>query len=234
MKTYSHDELTRRAVVWLHRKQWKGDVFRTGFETDLGSSNCIGDGYIADLVAIGYLDYEEMQKHGCGKLVGRDVWAWPVNPPVMIVESKANRADYINTFGPNGKKNRLKPVGNLHWIVANHGVVAVEEVPDPWGLLVPRSQGLTEVKVPMNCEVSVQRLEHMAKKVMRKVWESRHDRYIKRIADCGLEPWKWAEFNDWLKDKRMTLQNLIEDLMSGKLVLASDKKPCSEKEEPQQ
>lgn len=67
-----------------------------------------------------------------------------------VFEAKATRADFLSTFGgrDNSHGNRMNPVANLHWIVAEPEVCKPEEVPAHWGLLIRRGRGLSEKKPP--------------------------------------------------------------------------------------
>jgi len=66
-----------------------------------------------------------------------------------IFEAKVTRSDFLATFGNGGRhKNRLTPVGALHWCVTPRGLVGPDEVPGFWGLLVPYGGGLSELKKP--------------------------------------------------------------------------------------
>lgn len=68
---------------------------------------------------------------------------------VVIIEAKATRGDFLATFGDGQRHaNRKTPVGNMHWCVCARGIAKPEELPDFWGLLAPRGNGLTELRQP--------------------------------------------------------------------------------------
>ena len=62
-------------------------------------------------------------------------------------EAKQSRADFRNDFSP-GKYKGLNPKGSLNWVVTPKALVAESEIPEAWGLLELRGNGLREIKKP--------------------------------------------------------------------------------------
>lgn len=135
MPSDRHIELQNMAQRWLNNRAFK--------MCGLPELQIIS--YIADFVAIAGL---------------HSVFAHRYSPPqerpqrwnICVFEVKVSRGDFLNTFGPNKNSRhataRRRPVGTLHWIIADKGVCTHEEVPDFWGLLTPYGAGLSEKKRP--------------------------------------------------------------------------------------
>lgn len=136
----AHVDLQKRVPAWL-RARVTGRGLRYAPETHLGR------GYVVDVVALASFQWRYHKAYGLGEKAGEQL---------LVFECKASRADYLSTFGPNAKgdhKNRLKPIGSMHWIVTYADVCPEWQVPHPWGLLVRSGSGLREEKKPDICPV---------------------------------------------------------------------------------
>ncbi len=152
MPGVAHCELQRRVPVWLNGRV-TGRGLRAGMEIRLG------DGYIADVVALCSFQHRYCEGYGFTRVGGRinGVWAEAAAAESLLVfEAKATRADFLSTFGAGARHaNRLDAIGTLHWVVAAEGVCSAREVPEPWGLLVEANRGLREMRAPKACPTTV-------------------------------------------------------------------------------
>ena len=75
--------------------------------------------------------------------------------PAVCSRGKGVCADFLSTFnGTEHHANRKVPAGSLHLVAANHGICDVGELPEFWGLLVPRGAGMVEAQKPTYCETA--------------------------------------------------------------------------------
>jgi len=164
-----HVELQNMLVRWMKNRSFKM----------LALPEC-NVGYIADFVAIAglfsefhrkYARFAGLEKKYMGSQMTDDGWKWVSRGDldrwyVCIFEVKVSREDFLNTFGPNKKTPhalaRSKPVGTVHWVVAEKGICTPDELPDFWGLLVPYGGGLSEVRMPKAQVLSEDRLHSFA------------------------------------------------------------------------
>lgn len=158
-KSELHQELAWRALVWLEAKATNRGI--RGVE-----EVCLAEGYIADSVAISGLTIAN-EKLMRGASTRRhndkisDDYTW-------IFESKVSRSDFQNTFKhSNHNGDRLKPIGNFHFVVTPRGLVKPEEVPTFWGLLERSGQGLKISKMAEPCAHSIERLHEIAYQILR-------------------------------------------------------------------
>jgi len=135
----------------------------------------LADQYVADAACLMSFQhrYQAAYAFACGKkmrttwwqrgamVTDGDLWAeWG-----LVFEVKVSRADFLGTFGANGKaehRNRHEPILSAHWCVAPRGLVQPCELPDLWGLLVASGAGLSEVRKPHIYDVPQARLESIA------------------------------------------------------------------------
>lgn len=183
-----HVELQERALTWI------GNM-ATGKGVRGATEIMVANEYVADAVVICTLQsrfdlkYKEMSGRG-------DLGC--LTEQVCIFEIKVSRSDFLATFpsgwASTGKRdgNRLYPVGTLHWCVALPGLVYQSELPDFWGLLVPRGRGLTELKAPTFYPISLPILHEHAYQLL---WV----------------PSRWS-FAEALKEKDQEIQRLEDKL----------------------
>lgn len=173
MPSQEHNLLAHQALNWVgNRATGKGQ--RCGFEIEIVRN------YIADAVSLCALQYRYAEYY---KLIERRAIAIQIVPEVVCVfECKVSRADFISTFG-NGPRhaNRKTPIGSLHWCVTGKGVCEPEELPEFWGLLVQRGQGLSEVRPPVYNKISEKAGLKIAYELL---WYG-----------CAYRPWK-SQLND--------------------------------------
>ena len=166
MPSKEHNRLADMAIKWVRNRSGS---MRGALEVRLG------DQYVADAVVIGAMQHRYYMSY-CNHW-GRDpVRLYPGQNVSLddqhqqaiddgcvpcsfthIFEAKATRSDYLSTFGKNAKNthaNRMIPAGTTHWIVTDPGVCEKDEVPEFWGLLVRRGNGLREIKKPAWCGYS--------------------------------------------------------------------------------
>lgn len=159
MPSDEHNDLIYRARTWLSNRV-------TGRGIRAASEVYIDEGYVADLVSLcsfqgRFFDRylvenglkpmrSEWQKNDAtGKLEQVFVGNGVENYFACIFECKASRSDFTKTFGKSDTHiNRMSPVGSFHWIVTTKKLVAIEKVPEFWGLLEACGNGLTEKKRP--------------------------------------------------------------------------------------
>jgi hypothetical protein len=149
-KSAKHIELQRMCLIWLE-----------GLATQRGIRGCeeviIDCAYVADAAAISGLQYGNKKKFGASA---------EVEDFTFVFEAKVSRADYLSTFRKSDG-NRMTAKANFHFIVAAKGVVAPEEVPEMWGLLVESGRGLGLRKVPKYMHHETDRLHEFAYKLLR-------------------------------------------------------------------
>ncbi len=194
--------------------------------------------YVADCVGLGFLSIDEFRARGIGVdtlkfyiALGGEVedligFRYPEQHFVYVIEAKARRADYLSTFGPNGDPERLEPRGNLHWIVANRRITEQAEVPDPWGLLIPRGGGLTEYKRAIYCEIPLEQVYRVGYLMLWKRHVGRHEWALKLMAHLDWSENRWEQFYRWLYQANVPLREVLDGLMSGAIPLgrlSSDK-----------
>jgi hypothetical protein len=140
-KSDLHIELARKALIWLESRA-----------TQRGIRGCeeviIGEGYIADAVAISGLTFSQ-NKIFCGKgNVERNYNSKVADDYSFIFESKVSRSDFQTTFGRGYESgNRRIREANFHFVVTPKGLVKPEEVPEFWGLLEKSGAGLSIKKM---------------------------------------------------------------------------------------
>lgn len=138
-----HDRLAKMALIWIGARATRKGV--------RGSTEIyLAENYVADAVAICWFQHR-FWKH------------WNLPSPrylttktrlydvLSVFEAKAHRSDFLKTFvrGDAGHNNRIKPIGNLHWCVVLKDVASPDELPDFWGMLEIRGNGLREIKKPI-------------------------------------------------------------------------------------
>ncbi len=75
------------------------------------------------------------------------VGLWPSRGcQIEGMEIKISRSDWLRELKKPEKAEAFVPYCDRWWVVANPGVVKVEELPPTWGLLVPSGKGLGIVK----------------------------------------------------------------------------------------
>jgi len=160
MEQYTHDELSVKASAFINARATKTGL-RVGYEIS------VAPGYVADVVCLGNWGMAQCEEWGIigptvqvphpnpaykGQTMGTREWFPELPSLVFIAEAKATRSDFLSTFNNSDHHaNRKHPIGSMHWVVANEGVVLnpEEELPSFWGLLIPRGRGLVEVKRPL-------------------------------------------------------------------------------------
>ena len=155
MPSEAHNKLAEMAIRWIRNRSCS---MRGALEVRMG------DGYVADAVAVGGLQWRFYTRY-CSHWGMQPDSYYPGGPVrsgesedgrvpcsfIHVFEAKATRGDFLSTFGNNAKDthaNRMQPVGTTHWVVVQSGVCTPDEVPSFWGLLVRRGNGLSEMKKP--------------------------------------------------------------------------------------
>lgn len=77
---------------------------------------------------------------------------------VLIFEAKASKFDFVRHFNDRENPRVTTPLGTLHWVVTDDGLVDKEEIPSFWGLLEKTGRGLRETKRPRYCPITQERL----------------------------------------------------------------------------
>lgn len=152
----------------------------------------VADKYVADAVVMCTLQSRfdlKYKEASAARAAGRGDLGC-LTEQVCIFEVKVSRSDFLATFKKDN--NRLYPVGTLHWCVALPGLFDIDELPDFWGLLVPRGRGLTELKSPTFYPVSLPTLHEHAYRLL---WV----------------PSRWS-FAEALKEKDREIQELVNKL----------------------
>jgi hypothetical protein len=141
MPSRCHNLLAHQALAWIgNRATGRGQ--RGGFEIVIAPS------YIADVVSLGFLQHRHSKRYGIIEKVNGGLEFIP--EVVCVFECKASRSDFLSTFNNTAKhQNRLAPIGSLHWCVTKKDVCKPKELPEFWGLLVQRGNGLLEIKPPI-------------------------------------------------------------------------------------
>lgn len=148
-----HRELTHRARGWLANRA-TGRGVRGSFEVWLA------DKYVADSVLL--LSFQQRFYSDCLQLrliystdrlsrteIDQKLLEQPTNDFVIVIESKASRADFKSTFSRWDESNpRYLSRGNLHFLVTPKKLVSPDEVPMEWGLLEASGRGLRLVRWP--------------------------------------------------------------------------------------
>jgi len=155
MPSNEHDRLASMAIRWIRNRS---SSMRGALEVRLGN------GYVADAVAVGGLQWRFYESYckkwgvqtdryrpgGGLRKEESEIKTVPCSF-IHVFEAKSTRSDFLSTFGKNAKQshaNRMIPAGTTHWVVVDPNVCTVDEVPDLWGLLVRRGNGLSEIKLP--------------------------------------------------------------------------------------
>lgn len=146
-----HIDLQHRPFAWLRSR-----ITRRGFRG--GVEIPIAKGYIADAVATA-----DFQSRFDREYTNQALGQMPT-PHMMVFEAKVSVSDLRKSFkGTNGHANRLTPIGSLHWVViptfakGERGLwlSALETAPEFWGILQARGHGLSEIRPPEHCALSV-------------------------------------------------------------------------------
>lgn len=193
-----HNQLAERALIWLANRATQVGI-RAAIEVQLDK------GYIADAVAVGWLQHRFYVDYCCRSELQPMTQRYNVleqkiesigeieRSMIYVFEAKATRSDFLSTFGPGPKhQNRHTPLGSLHWVVVAKGIARPEEVPGFWGLLEWSGCGLSERKRPI-IQITTREHERMiAERILWKPsWGLRH-----RWPEIGiyLDPIEGAEY----------------------------------------
>lgn len=185
-----HIELQNKALTWI------GNM-ATGKGIRGATEIVVANSYVADAVVMCTLqsrfdtNYKEASNRGdLGYL----------SEQVCIFEVKVSRSDFLATFKRD--TNRFYPVGTLHWCVALPGLIDFKELPDFWGLLMPSGRGLTELRAPIFCPISLPTLHEHAYQLL---WV----------------PYRWS-FAEALQEKDREIQRLLNKLERKELKEVKD------------
>ena len=139
MATDLHKELAIRGLSWLNSKiSGKGKRWATEF--------CITNGYVADSCC-----FALQQGRFLVRMFNKPE-AWP-HSLLYIFEAKVSKTDFNKTF-KNPNSNRLRLIGNIHYIVTPRDLVTVNDIPLGWGWLIKSGNGLREIMRPHYNEIS--------------------------------------------------------------------------------
>lgn len=175
MPSERHNLLSDMSLKWLVNRA-TGRGIRAGFEIALESD------YIADVAALCTMQWRFAEQYSViEKIKSR---CEVIVPELLCVfEAKATRSDFLSTFGE-GKKheNRKTPIDNLHWCVCSRNVASADDdnLPEFWGLLVPRGTGLSEIRRPTYCEMNWDKVLEAAYNIL---WyaKNNHGRYADSV-----------------------------------------------------
>lgn len=120
-KTFTHNELCKKAVSWLKRSHSAGGCGCPNAFSEVKSGS--NGGEIADAIGI---------KTAAGA-------------ETIVVEAKASRSDFL---ADKKKPFRVKPelgMGNYRYFICPEGLISVDELPDKWGLLYVGARGKVTV-----------------------------------------------------------------------------------------
>lgn len=172
-KSELHCELAERALVWLSTKATRRGI-RGSVEV------IIAEGYVPDSAAISGLQIQyEKQFKNCERQRGNSE---ECDDYIFIFESKVSRGDFFNTFKHgNHIGDRLKPIGDFHFVVTPKGLVKPEEVPTFWGLLEKSGSGLRLSKLPEYTPASRQQLHEVAYNILRCTHETKFNIFFELI-----------------------------------------------------
>jgi hypothetical protein len=104
-----------------------------------------------------------LRKQGCGVVISESIQAITLNgerPDVIgwrdslsiLIECKASRADFLQDAKKPFRLNPEEGMGDWRFYLAPQGVIAVEELPPGWGLLIFNGRKIESVHgVPPNC-----------------------------------------------------------------------------------
>lgn len=151
-----HNDLTKRALVWLHTRATNSGI-RSTVEV------FIREGYIADAVGIARLNLSHEIK-----LIGDIGNDYQTPDYAFIFETKVTRTDFFATFRHEKHlSSRMIPAGHLHFVVTPPRLVKPQEVPEPWGLLEQRGNGLSLIKQPVFHKLKLEELYKIAYTMLR-------------------------------------------------------------------
>lgn len=157
MASGKHIELSRKALVWLDARA-----------TARGIRGCeeviLKSGYVCDAAAIGGLQLGwEKSMVGTERLSDD-----PSDDYSFIFETKVSRQDFLKTFVNNKHLgSRLESISNFHFIVAPKKMIAVDEVPEFWGLLEEFGPGLRVAKAAKYLKTGKEQLHEFAYIILR-------------------------------------------------------------------
>lgn len=139
-----HKELTTRCQAWL-RGRITGRGMQCGYEVPLGN------GYVADFVALCGMQHRFMLNYLDGHPLERDGIVKILPEFACVFETKVSLSDFMATFGPHEyeSQGRAIPRGSLHWIVVPSHLAATgskmwDHKPETWGILTVSGAGLHE------------------------------------------------------------------------------------------
>lgn len=167
MPSDKHIQLARKCLIWLGSRATMRGVRGT-------EEVKIIEGYKPDAVAICSLIHSEEKKFLKDNDTGNSNFNWCEfggKEFVWIFECKVSNSDFANTF-KRGKHvgDRLKPLGNFHFVVTPKGMVNPNDVPSFWGLIEESGGGLSIKKMPTYKEISLEQLHTIAYKIL---WSSK-------------------------------------------------------------
>ncbi len=189
MPSDEHNDLLYRAITWLSNRV-------TGKGIRAATEVCLEESYVADVVALcsfqgRFFDKylienklkpmrSEWQKNDSTEKMERVFVGDGVeNYFACVFECKASRSDFLKTFGKSDAHiNRMSPVGSFHWIVTTKKLVAIEEVPEFWGLLEASGAGLSEKKRPKLYQLGNDRMNKIAHDI---IWPMESNRWNERL-----------------------------------------------------
>jgi len=171
------------AITWIgNRASGRGEK---------GNSEiCIGKGYVADYVCQCTLQNSHYQRYckvnnlkTLAYNQDKDEWEGVIDDFICVFEAKASRSDFLSTFGNSKKhRNRHEPIASLHWLVVNKGIYTPDEVPDFWGILEARGNGLSEKRVPKLFSISDDQKHYFAHQIL---WAIDKRRGYHACCQCG-------------------------------------------------
>ncbi len=145
----------------------------------------LANGYVADAVALGNLQNKYNvnywnNHHGDPKM--NHFVHERHHEQVFILEAKATRTDFLNTFGSlHGEhRNRFQPIGTHHWVVVAADIITPEDMEKLrfWGVLVESGNGLKEIRPPYWCNIDKSDIHKIAYRIL---W--RKGRLMKNASD---------------------------------------------------
>lgn len=162
----SHDSISRHCLAWIYNRATQRGI-RGNTEVWLDEK------YVADAFALCRLQSKFNEDYVIS-----------MNPEIACVfEVKVSRPDFLKTFKQNNThNNRLAPIGNLHWCVAQKGVAKPEEVPSFWGFIEVRGSRFYELKKTIYTSMRDGELERLAHGLL---WTGNRLRCDLACPDCG-------------------------------------------------
>ena len=170
-----HRELSEKALIWIGTKATQRGI---NGNVEVG----LREGYVIDALALCRC-YNSFEMELFCKTQGErirwidrynstgmkdkvDLVAYP--DYIFAFETKVSRADFYNTFKNNKHGgDRMKPIGNFHFIVTPKGMLELDEVPLFWGLLEKSGGGLSLKKMPEFCHQYIGWIYEIGYKLLR-------------------------------------------------------------------